>query len=166
MAIEYYLICPACKEFIDLYKIRLVKLPAGDYKLPAEGIELSEEDLLKGIERVEQELAEIQVWIRNLLPFVKIFVQQHAAHRLILKDDYPAPAWYPESPGYTAWKEYRSTHSHELFLPRNLVDDLQITSWAEAEKHLRVQNVILYEELELDEYRETFEKLMQNHRST
>lgn len=54
MAIKYYLICPACKEFTDLYKIRLETLPAHEYRLPAEG--MSEEDLLKGIGEAEHEL--------------------------------------------------------------------------------------------------------------
>lgn len=162
MALEYYLICPACKEFIDLYKIRLLTLPAHEHKLPAEGTRISEEEITAGIQNFKETFfSEIPGWIKDLLPFVNSFAEQHAAHHLILKDDYPDPEWYPENPGYTVWKEYRTTHSNELFLPRNLVDDLHITDWSRAETHLKSLNVILYEELELKEYRRTFEELCQ-----
>lgn len=160
MSVEYYLICPACKAFIDLYKIRLLPRDILAHPLPAEGRAISEEEITDGINYLKQELIEIPEWIAELLPFVNTFLQQHAGHKLLLKDDYPDPEWYPESPGYTAWKECHTTHSIELFLPRNLIDDLHITDWTEAEKHLKILNVILYEELELNEYRKTFDELI------
>lgn len=163
MAIEYYLICPACKEFIDLYKIRLLTLSAHGHRLPAEGIRISEEEIRRGIQDLKQAHVEIPAWITDLLPFVISFAEQHDAHQLILKDDGPDPEWYPENPGYTAWKEYRTIQNNELFLPRNLVGDLHIASWPEAEMHLESLRVILYEELELKEYKRTFEELCQKY---
>jgi hypothetical protein len=51
-------------------------------------------------------------------------------------------------------------------LPRNLVDDLKITEWEDAEKHLHTLKIFLYEELELSEYKKKFMELVnrQNNR--
>ncbi|UHQ23984.1 hypothetical protein LVB77_04510 [Lysobacter sp. 5GHs7-4] len=71
------------------------------------------------------------------------FVDGHGSHPLYLYfsgGDYP---WWPEEPNWFLWKRipgpfYRpSIDQTDIDLPRNIIDDLGITNWADALAHYR-----------------------------
>lgn len=163
MAIEYHLVCSSCKEFLDLHKFRLVPEVCEQSPLGLDGVAVSVPDIDQGIARLEPE-NEINRWIHKLVADVQTFSAKHKTHDLRMVDSHaPDYYWWPEHPGYTDWKEITSSlvSGGEFFLPRNLVDDLQIMDWKTAEEYLLKSYRILYEELELDEYREKFDELTQ-----
>lgn len=98
-------------------------------------------------------------WIKRLTPVLLAFYEQHKNHAFMLYDvqfDYP---WEPEYEGYCEWKD-ADPENNELYLPRNLVDDLNITSWRDTEAHLKSNTVMLYDELELNEWQIKFNELV------
>ncbi|MNJ91911.1 hypothetical protein D3C87_95660 [compost metagenome] len=162
MATEYYLICSSCKEFLDLHKFRLIPGVCDRSPLGIDGVSVSLPEIDHGISLLEP-LSENNRWIHQLVPHIQTFSAKHAVHDLRMVDSYaPDYYWWPEHPGYTEWKEIVSSliPNTEFFLPRNLVDDLQITNWETAEEYLVKSYRILYEELELKEYREKFDELI------
>jgi hypothetical protein len=161
MAVEYTLICNTCKEFIRLYKLRLFDGPS--HPLPMLGIPVQTVAVINALKKFRNGFpGKMPEWINDLEPFINTFLIDHAQHELVMKDDYSDPLWYPESPGYAVWKERQTPSSNELFLPRNLVDDLHIADWEEAEHYLKLLHVMLYEDLELNEYKHTFDELIKN----
>ncbi len=157
MPTEYHLTCITCKEFIDIYKLRLVE---NIHPLGSTGIEVKKNQLQKGLMELKNENA--NQWIKDILPFIDLFLLQHHEHELVLFDDRGEYFWNPEIPGYCDWKEMTSSLVIELFLPRNLIDDLKITNWDDAERYLHTLKVFLYEELELTEYKRKFIELVHN----
>lgn len=159
MAVHYFLICIPCKQFIKLQQLRIVNegLP---YPLPIEGLIIDHQILTEGLLQLKSEAT--QQWMISQLPFIEEFLKVHANHPLILKDDTSDYFWHPEFEGYTQWKEVITSISDELFLPKNIVEDLGIKDWAVAEAHLKTLKVMLFEELELKEYKSTFNKLTTN----
>jgi hypothetical protein len=125
------------------------------------GVQISSDEISEGIKSLEIEPGNARhQWVFDLLPYIENFSREHAQHDMRMVDDaMPDFYWWPEHPGYTTWKEIQTSLDKELFLPRNLVDDLHITDWASAEKYLRSLQVMLYDELELAEYKETFLEL-------
>lgn len=161
MAREFFLFCSTCKEFMDLHKFRILPLERIEPPLGINGITISPDEIEEGIKNsgIHQKNMP-DSYIFDLLPFIYKFSKEHASHELRIGDDYGTDYhWWPEHPGYTEWKETISSLTHELFLPRNLVDDLKITDWEAAEIHLKSLQVVLYDELELDEYRLKFKEL-------
>jgi hypothetical protein len=161
MAIEFTLVCNTCKEFMDVHKLRVIPHKCDQFPLGIDGIEISKAEIDDGIQHLGIEAGnKNHDWAFALLPYIKKFAGDHALHEMRMVDDTaPDFYWWPEHRGYTAWKAVQTSLDEELFLPRNLVDDLQITEWAAAEKYLRSLQVMLYDELELDEYRDAFHKL-------
>lgn len=161
MAREYCLMCPTCKEFIDIHKFPLPpdlisKSPTG-----IEGIPIDLFDIEESIGSLSLE-NEDHKWIFDLMPIATTFVKEHLNHDLrIVDDSEPDYYWWPEHIGYTEWKEISTNLRNELFLPRNLIEDLKIKEWKKAEEYLKSLNVVLYDELELTEYKNKFNQLTQ-----
>ena len=162
MAREYVLFCNSCKEFMDIHKFRIIPHVYNESPLGINGVKISQAEIDEGIKNSGIEPGnKDHYWILDLLPFINKFSGGHADHDLRIVDDgEPDYHWWPEHTGYTGWKEIVTTLHTELFLPRNLIDDLQITEWSTAEMHLRSLQVILYDELELKEYRDKFNQLI------
>jgi hypothetical protein len=161
MAREYHLICLTCKEFMDLHKFNLVPHVCARSPLGIAGASVGSDDISEGMKLLEPRNA-TNYWIYNMLPDISAFAHTHAPHDLRLADNCePDYYWWPEHPGYTEWKEITSSlcSNPEFFLPRNLVDDLRMTDWETAESYLKQSHIILYEELELSEYRKKFDQL-------
>ncbi|AEA45837.1 hypothetical protein [Fluviicola taffensis] len=159
MAREYRLVCSTCKEFIDIHKFKLVPHVCDLSPLGIDGASIRLLDIQNGLVQVEP-LNENNHWIHRLLPVIETFSIDHTNHDLRLVDNYePDYKWWPEHRGYTEWKEISSLSNNDFFLPRNLVDNLQIRDWDAAEKYLKESRIILYEELELAEYRAKFDEL-------
>jgi hypothetical protein len=161
MAIEYSLVCNTCKEFMDIHKLKIIPHKCNKSPLGMEGIQISKSEIDEGIKSLRIEPGnKDHHWILELFPFIEKFALDHALHEMRMVDDAaPDFYWWPEHTGYTKWKAIQTPLNEELFLPRNLVDDFQITDWATAEKYLRSLEVVLYDELELSEYKNTFSKL-------
>jgi hypothetical protein len=161
MAIEYCLVCNTCKEFLDIHKLRIIPQKCEQSPLGLRGISINPVEIEEGIENLAiQAENKDHEWILALLPYVEKFRNEHALHQMSMVDDAePDYCWWPEHSGYTGWREIPTSLENELFLPRNLVYDLQITDWPTAEKHLQSLQVVLYDELELTEYENTFRKL-------
>jgi hypothetical protein len=159
MARAYHLMCSTCKEFLDIHKFRIAPHICDRSPLGIDGVPITQPDIDRGITDF-QTGQEAPQWIVELLPFIKQFSEEHADHDLKIVDDArPDYYWWPEHMGYTDWKETATTLNNELFLPRNVVDDLCITEWPAAEAYLKSLQVNLFDELELNEYREKFKRL-------
>lgn len=156
MARQYHIICSICKVFLDLHKFQLVPSVCDQSPLGIQGVAVNVTDISGGISQVEPR-NQTNYWIHELIPQVERFAQEHSDHVLRLVDDCePDYLWWPEHKGYTEWKETPGYMTHDYFLPRNLIDDLGITDWETAEEYLKTTGEILYEELELTEYKTTF----------
>jgi hypothetical protein len=162
MAREYCLMCTTCKEFMDLHKF-----PVPPYLLNVStgmhGIIISPSDLDEAIKNSKIEMTHAaHLWVFKLIPYVHDFLKTHAGHDISMVDhsacDY---YWWPEHEGYTDWMEIKTNLDNELFLPRNLIHDLKITDWINAEKYLQSLKIMLYEELEINEYRRKFNQLIE-----
>lgn len=165
MAREYCLACFTCKEFIDLHKFRLVPDVCDESPLGLSGVAVTAREIEKGIGMLEPKNRTNQ-WIYELIPLIKQFAIKHTSHEMRLVDNCePDYYWWPEHVGYTEWKEISTSRNfkHGFFLPRNLIDYLDITDWEQAEAYLKTSSVVMYEELELEEYKETFGKLLSAH---
>jgi hypothetical protein len=160
MATEYHLTCIPCKEFINIYKLRFVDTIS---PLGFDGIEVTKAQIQNEVTKLKNENS--HHWIKDILPLIETFLIQHDGHKLVLFDDLGDHLWDPEFPGYCDWKEITSSLVTELFLPRNLIDDLKITNWNEAESYLLTLKIFLYEELELTEYKRKFIELVNKQNS-
>ena len=161
MAAEYCLVCNTCKEFLDIHKLRLTAQKCEKYPLEIDGVPISSSEIDEGLKELKIEIGNSDhQWVVDLLPHIEKFSREHTLHRMSMVDDGgPDYYWWPEHTGYTEWKEIRGSLENELFLPRNLVDDLQIADWTAAERYLRSLKIVLYDELELQEYEGAFRKL-------
>ena len=159
MATEYHLACWTCKEFLDIHKLKLVPEIS---PFQAEGVCVTKTQIENEIYKLKNNFNDgiVPHWIKDILPFVQNFLLQHNGHRLVLMDDFSDYFWDPEHVGYCNWKEVNSTLTTELYLPRNLVDDLKITDWDNAEKYLKTLKIFLYDELELVEHKRKFIELV------
>lgn len=91
MATQYYLACISCKEFINIYKLRLTGniLPLGVNEVT--------------ISKIQNELAELEnekevQWIKNIAPLIHTFLHQHSEHKLVLVNNSGNYFWEPEFP--------------------------------------------------------------------
>ncbi|MDQ3110631.1 MAG: hypothetical protein M3R17_12125 [Bacteroidota bacterium] len=148
---------------MDIHKFKLIPHICDKSPLGIDGVKISHFEIDNGIKNSTIEISnKDHNWIFELLPYIKIFSGEHANHDLRIVDNSgPDYHWWPEHAGYTEWKEIVTTIDNELFLPRNLIDDLQITEWRTAEAYLQSLQVNLYAELELKEYREKFNQLIE-----
>jgi hypothetical protein len=161
MPVDHQLACHHCKEFIELHKWWIIPNGSADFPRGFEGKKVSAEDIRLGIASAVENSKRFP-GLSELAPVVSAFVDVHARHDLRMHDDCGDAPWQPEYAGYCEWKGVKSCMTGELFLPRNLVDDLQIRSWQEAEAYLKALDIYLYEELELVEYRANFSRLTES----
>lgn len=137
MGVEHFLICENCKEFIRVGKLKLSK--NNIYPFPIEGKIIDKKEIIEQLTIINDEI-EKRVsydWIIELLPFLTTFLKEHSNHIFKIKDDVTDHYWDPEFVNYTQWKEFYSPNTSELFLPRNLIDDLKIYKWEDVIEYLK-----------------------------
>ncbi len=157
--------CTTCKEFIDVHKFPVSRNLASKSPMGIEGIQIDSFDAEEYSKRANINHPEHQ-WMVDLMPFINSFVTSHLHHDLrIVDDSEPDYLWWPEHSGYTDWKEISTGLNNELFLPLNLMEDLKIREWIKAEEYLKSLQVVLYDELELNEYRNKFNQLIQTNKN-
>jgi hypothetical protein len=159
MPIEHMLACYHCREFISTADWCINVDLRADFPRGFAGKPVRSESLLGALTTAlaDDALSRYQ----ELIPCLKDFIERHSSHDLRMQDEGSDAPWDPEHPGYCGWKLIVATRygDPELYLPRNLVDDLHLKTWPRAKAHLQTLTINLYEELELQEYQAKFREL-------
>jgi len=161
MGVEHKLACHDCFEFIHTGKWPIIIDFTNHFPRGFNGRKTNSEEIIKGIRHWEEDDSRFNNWTAELKPLISCFVKTHKEHKLRIHDDGGDHPWDPEYPGYCQWKEIPSYCTSELYLPRNLVNDLSINHWVNALSYLKKLEIYLYDELELDEYKEKLGKLVE-----
>ena len=149
------------KEFLDIHKFPVPPDLASKSPVGIKGVQIDRFDAEECIKTADINNKDHR-WLFELLPFINSFVKSHLHHDLrIVDDSEPDYLWWPEHSGYTQWKEIATNSTNELFLPQNLIEDLKIREWVRAEEYLKSLRVVLYDELEINEYKNRFNQLIQ-----
>ncbi len=164
MGIDFAIGCKACKEFITLHKWGVVEAasqflvnsyfdpsdpsydPAystANSPYPIEGLDSSSHFVLLNSQKVLSALddtASEPQHIRDLVPMIREFANSHSTHVLFLTCDFDVLPWEPwhVDGNFFQWKEIpHYAGDFHRYLPRNLIEDLKLTSWQEAEEYLK-----------------------------
>jgi hypothetical protein len=178
MGVDYALACGDCKAFIDFHKwppheeagkvlyahfFPESVVPVSRFEVTeAAGcpvVRLDAAELLEGVARAAPD----QSYIQRLKERLPAFVGEHGAHDLFMACDLGAEPWSWEVPAaeWTRWKEIRGYDCFCTFLPRNLVEDLNLTTWDDALRFLRTEHDwLLFEQTaaEVEAIRRAFEQ--------
>lgn len=161
MGVEHTLSCHDCFEFIDTSKWPLILNYERYYPRGFEGQKTDIDEVGNGTKYLSQS-ERFSHWSVHVVPLLAEFTEKHKGHDLRIHDNSGDHPWDPEYPGYCKWKEVKGYFTLEMYLPRNLVEDLKIINWEEAITYLKKLEIYLYDELEIEEYKKVFGELVKN----
>ena len=152
MGTTYALICVDDYKFIDLHKWPVIDAVAdclaagyGVVHRPFESyrteiipglctsplVRVANSDLIRAVDN--QETTGYADYIQKLIPVVRQWTETAPANSLFICNDMGPRPWQLDQPQWFAWREITTVfHYRAAFLPRNLVDAYQFTTWQEV----------------------------------
>jgi len=139
MSISTSLKCSKCKKFLEL----------GNWSLKGyrvQNISLDMNDLKEALEKVKTAVDQDQYfsrypeehWMYKLIPFIEKFRNTHLTHGIEQWTiDVGDPPWSLGQQNWYEWEEMvgPETFYEELYLPKNIINELKLLTWKEAKKY-------------------------------
>ncbi|KAI9130562.1 hypothetical protein [Acaryochloris sp. CCMEE 5410] len=150
MSIDFCIACNDCYEYLELHKW----FPDDDLseKYPCDLKRGNYSGSPTNKNKVEKAIAIFETglrqkcpghWIENLVPYLQSFIEAHDGHSLSIYNDCGDMPWDFAEPDWHKWKEIRGPMScwdenfKDVVLPRNMIDDLDISTWEDALTHYK-----------------------------
>jgi hypothetical protein len=150
MSYFYYVACKPCRRFVDLGAWRIfheLRFPPVTKNIsPGAGnvaaVKIQSSELQKCLLRLDDPYSQIyreRAEFQQLRDILILFAAEHDGHELYFINDSGDFPW--TATNQYPWYEWRevigpNTRLRDIDLPKNLIYDLNIASWQQAEQHL------------------------------